>query len=84
VFSLLLSGGRFTFDISNAARAELWQEQPWREHLAAYERDRNAIWQMQAWHSPRTIISLLKEVGFFIEAVSNPDWMCAWLVTRKP
>jgi cyclopropane fatty-acyl-phospholipid synthase-like methyltransferase len=84
IYDLLPSGGRFAFDVSNADRHAMWREKPWLEHLAAYQRDRNAVWQMQAWHSPSTIRSLLSDIGFFVEAVHNPDWMYAWLVARKP
>jgi cyclopropane fatty-acyl-phospholipid synthase-like methyltransferase len=83
VFELLPQGGRFAFDVANADRAAMWRERPWLEHLAAYEGDRNAVWQLQAWHSPRTIRDLLADAGFVVDAVYNPDWMYAWLVARK-
>jgi cyclopropane fatty-acyl-phospholipid synthase-like methyltransferase len=81
---ILPNGGKFAFDISNADRPALWKETPWLEHLAAYERDKNSVWQCQAWHSPATIRNLLEDVGFFVEAVYNPGWMYTWLVARKP
>lgn len=84
VFAFLPQGGLLAFDVTNADRPEMWRTDPWLEHLADYERDRNSVWQRLAWHSPVTVRALLESIGYFVEAIHNPSWHYAWIVARKP